>query len=165
MGVHRTRKARDVRLGSNWLPPYERRIAPGVVVSYRTFSDHVDGQGRSYPRGTLCRALRAPSGELCLLFWKKGKIGEFVAVWLPEWTGLVGIEPSVCDPMKENMAFVTEVIAGVDARVARELREETEAERKKRSDQEDSTLSEILPGAFDRDELDGAVVEEDDGEA
>lgn len=118
-------KVGDLTLGSAWLPRCSKRLAPECVVSYRTFQEHRDKDGYLYPKGTPCVAVRFPAGELCLLFLKGDDV---TAVWLPEWTGLVGIEPNVCDPMKENQAFVNEVIAEVDRRVLAEIREEVARE-------------------------------------
>ena len=132
------------KFGSDWLPPYGKKIPAGLVVNYRTHDEHRDRHGNVYPRGTPCRALRSPSGELCLLFWNLDRafemVVEMVAVWPPPGAGLCGVEPNVCDPLLENQAYVNLVIAGVDARVMHEIRQDCEKEAKERGEREDSIL-------------------------
>ena len=144
MGVRRHRKARSVEFRSDWLPPYGKKIPAGLVVNYVTHDEHRGRDGNVYPRGTPCRATRSPSGDLCLLFFgSRSSPFEMVAVWLAPGAGLCGVEPNVCDPMKENQAYVKEVIAGVDARVSREIREEVEMEQRQRAEREGGILSEL----------------------
>lgn len=145
------------KFGSDWLPPYGKKIPAGLVVKYVTHDEHRDRHGNVYPRGTPCRALRSPSGELCLLFWNLDRAFEMVAVWPPPGAGLCGVEPNVCDPLLENQAYVNLVIAGVDARVMHEIRQDCEKEARERGEREDSILE--TGTARVADDLDGGIVE------
>jgi hypothetical protein len=94
---------------SSWIPDSDLWIAAGRVVHYTTKLPSVDDQGRLWPRGTSCMALRAPNGDLGLVRFVGPQGGEdaMIVMWLHRDTGLAGAEPGVVDPMLMNLETAT----------------------------------------------------------
>ncbi len=116
----------------------------GRVVYYRTHEEHRVGDWL-YPAGTSCLATRAPSGELALFFLREGpEPGDAAtALWLPAEYGLCGVEPGVLNPLLRNMGMVNEAVRLSDARVGREMREESSRTVGARQAMENSILDEM----------------------
>lgn len=118
-------------MASSWIGGSPRRLSQGCVVHYVTHVDHVDDEGRLFPKGTHCLALRSARGELGLLFVSGAALASGFeesrprrvasVVWLPEGYGLCGVEPHVLDPEKTNHLMVAEACRAAVARVFREL--------------------------------------------
>lgn len=94
---------------SSWIPDSDLWIAEGRVVHYSTKLPSVDRQGRLWPRGTRCMALRAPNGDLGLIRFvgPHGDGDAMIVQWLHRDTGLAGVEPGVVDPMLMNLETAT----------------------------------------------------------
>ena len=101
---------------SGWIEGSARHLKPGCVVHYVTHSDHEDDEGRVFPAGSSCLALRTGAGELGLVFLLRYSLvlgtnpNRCVAsvVWLGSNYGLCGVEPHVLDPKKSNHLMADE---------------------------------------------------------